>query len=153
MFILDTNILAAEVLTEHEQDHLTTTYLAFYKQLPLVKRVLPDFILNEFETLMIQVVPSRYHLTDEEKHNMKNITTAYIKKIINEFTLITPTITLVKEAFSLYQQNVHTHYISFTDSLLLTMARQHNFTILSKDMRLNARAKELKIAYYQYDNI
>lgn len=149
MFIIDTNILAAEILTVHEQDKLTISYLAFYKQLPLMRRVIPDFILSEFETLMTQVVPSRYHLTDKEKQNLKTITTAYLKKIIDGHTLITPTTGAVKEAFALYQQNIHTHYISFTDSLLLTIAQQHHFTILSKDERLTARAKELRIAYYE----
>jgi predicted nucleic acid-binding protein len=71
-----------------------------------------------------------------------------MEKIVEEHTVITPTTTIVKDAFPIYQQNVHTHYISFTDSLVLALARQNNFTILSKDQRLNARAKELHISYY-----
>jgi predicted nucleic acid-binding protein len=148
MFLIDTNILASEVLQEYEQDQLTLTYRAFFKKLPLMKRVIPDFILNEFETLITQVVPSRYNLTSEQKQNLKNITCTYIEKIVEEHTLIAPTTAIVKDAFPIYQQNVHTHYISFTDSLVLALARQNNFTILSKDQRLNARAKELHISYY-----
>lgn len=152
MFIIDTNILAAEVLKEHERDSLTILYLLFYRQIPIIKRVIPDFILNEFETLMLQVMPSRYHLTSEEKREMRNITMSYMKNIIDNSTLTSPTITTIKDAFSLYQQNIHTHYISSTDSLLLAMAQQHGFTIVSKDERVNARARELQIAFYEPRN-
>jgi predicted nucleic acid-binding protein len=148
MFLIDTNILVAEVLKEYEQDQMTLSYLAFFKKLPLMKRVIPDFILNEFETMITQVVPSRYNLTAELKQNLKTITCKYLGEIVVEHTLITPTTAIVKDAFSIYQQNVQTHYISFTDSLVLALARQSNFTILSKDQRLNARAKELNISYH-----
>jgi predicted nucleic acid-binding protein len=148
MFLIDTNILVAEVLKEYEQDHMTLSYLAFFKKLPLMKRVVPDSILNEFETMITQVVPSRYNLTAELTQNLKAITCKYLGEIVAEHTLITPTTAIVKDAFSIYQQNVQTHYISFTDSLVLALARQSNFTILSKDQRLNARAKELNISYY-----
>jgi predicted nucleic acid-binding protein len=152
MFIIDTNILAAEILKEHERDKLTVSYLSFYRQIPIIKRVIPDFILNEFEKLMLQVIPSRYHLTSKEKQNLRSITVIYMKKIIDRETLMTPTVITIKVAFSIYLQNIHTHYISFTDCLLLAMAQQHGFTIVSKDERLNARAKELHIAYYEPQN-
>ncbi len=148
MFLIDTNILVAEVLKEYEQDHMTLSYLAFFKKLPLMNRVIPDFILNEFETLITQVVPSRYSLTAELKQNLKNITCMFMERLVAEHTVITPTTAIVKDAFSIYQQNVNSHYISFTDSLVLALARQSNFTILSKDQRLNNRAKELHIPYY-----
>jgi len=148
MFLIDTNILVADILKEYEQDQMTLPYLAFFKKLPLMKRVIPDFILNEFETLITQVVPSRYSLTTELKQNLKNITCTFMEKLIAEHTVITPTTAIVKDAFSIYQQNVNSHYISFTDSLVLALARQSNFTILSKDQRLNNRAKELHIPYY-----
>jgi predicted nucleic acid-binding protein len=148
MFVIDTNILAAEILREYEDDPLTTSYLAFYQQLPLMKRVIPDFILNEFETLMTQVVPSRYNLDDEQKRHFRTLTCSYLKKLVEDHTIITPSPQTVKEAFSLYDRYHTTHYVSFTDSLLLALAKQEGFTLLTKDQRVNHRAKELEIGYY-----
>src|SRR5215213_7498736 len=131
MFLIDTNILASEILRVYEQDQLTASYLAFYTKIPLMKRAIPDFILAELETLVTQVVPSRYNLAPELKQQMKQVTATYMEKLIGEHTLITPTTATVKEAFAIYQQNLQTHYISLTDSLLLAVARQNYFTVVS----------------------
>jgi|SRR3954451_5973729 predicted nucleic acid-binding protein len=149
MFLIDTNILAAEILQAYEQDPLTKSYLAFYTKVPLLKRVIPDFILAELETLMTQVVPSRYNLSPELKQQMKALTATYMGRLIDEHTLVTPTVATIKEAFPIYQQNLQSHYISLTDSLLLALARQNDFTIVSKDERLNARAEVLQISYFR----
>ena len=149
MFLIDTNILAAEILKEFETDQLTRDYLALYNGIPLMKRVIPDFILSEFETLITQAVPSRYNLTDDQRRNMKNITTEYMKRIIEEHTVMTPTITTVKDAFSLYQRYTKLGYISFTDSLVLALARQNDYAIVSKDQRLKSKAKDLEIACFE----
>ena len=149
MFLIDTNILAAEILKEFETDQLTADYLELYNSIPLMKRVIPDFILNECETLMTNVVPSRYNLTDEQKKNMKNITASYLQRVVDEYTLITPTITTVKDACSLYQKYIKAGYISFTDSLVIALARQNNYTIVSRDQRLKSKAKDLEISCFE----
>jgi predicted nucleic acid-binding protein len=151
MFIVDSNILVSEILTKYEQDELTLKYQAFYKQIPLIKRVIPDFILNEFELYMVQVVPSRYQkqMDEQEIKAIKDITSTYIEYMIGKCTLVSPSISTIKTAFDFYKQFEDAHYISFTDSLLLATARGGSYTIITKDRRLNARAKELGIEYFQ----
>lgn len=152
MFIIDTNILASELLVKYEQDELSQKYRAFFQAIPLIKRVVPDFILNEFELLITQVVPSRYKnvMDNAEKKELRIITSEYMEKIIEGYTLVSPTLTVIKKAFELYKRFENTHYISFTDSLLLAAAKDNEYTLISKDERVNDRAKELKIPYYDY---
>lgn len=151
MFIVDSNILVSEILTKYEQDELTLQYQAFYKQVPLIKRVISDFILNEFELYMVQVVPSRYQeqMDKEERKAIREVTSKYIERIIEECTLVSPSIAVIKTAFDFYKRFGHTHYISFTDSLLLAIAKNNSYTILTKDRRLNSRAKDLRIDCYE----
>lgn len=151
MFIVDSNILISEILTKYEKDELTLKYHAFYKQVPLIKRVISDFILNEFELYMVQVVPSRYQeqMEEQERKTIREITSAYMERIIGECTLISPPISVIKTAFDFYKRFGHTHYISFTDSLLLATAKANSYTIITKDRRLNLRAKDLRIDCYE----
>ncbi len=150
MFIIDTNILASEILVKYEQDALTEQYRTFFQEIPLIKRVVSDFILNEFELLMTQVVPSRYKnvMREAERRDLQTITSAYLERVIGEYTLISPSTRVIKKAFEYYKRFEHSHYISFTDSLLLAAAQHNDYTIISKDARLNQRAKELHIAFY-----
>ena len=129
MFIVDSNILVSEILVKYEQDELTLQYQAFYKQVPLIKRVISDFILNEFELYMVQVVPSRYQdqMNKEERKAIREVTSKYIERIIEECTLVSPSISVVKTAFDFYKRFGHTHYISFTDSLLLATAKANSY--------------------------
>jgi len=149
MFIIDSNILVSEILTKYEQDELTLKYQASYKQIPLIKRVISDFILNEFELYMVQVVPSRYQMDKLERKTIREITSAYIERMLRKCTLVSPSISTIKTAFDLYKRFGHTHYISFTDSLLLATAKDNGYTILTKDKRLNAGAKDLHIEFYE----
>ncbi len=154
MFIVDTNILASEILIKYEQDSLTRQYIAFFQKIPLRKRVVPDFVLNEFELLITQVIPSRYKkvMDEAERNDLQVIASAYLERIISEYTLISPSSQVIKKALEFYKRFERGHYISFTDSLLLATAQQHDYTILSKDVRLNQRAKELQIASYDPRN-
>lgn len=154
MFIIDTNILASEILVKYEQDALTRQYRAFFQEIPLIKRVVPDFILNEFELLMTQVVPSRYKkvMRESERKELQAITSAYLERVIGEYTLISPSTYVIKKALEFYKRFERNHYISFTDSLLLATAQHNDHTIISKDARLNHRAKELHIAFYSPQN-
>jgi len=151
MFIVDSNILISEILTKYEQDELTLKYQTFYKQIPLIKRVISDFILNEFELYMVQVVPSRYQeqMEEQERKAIREITKAYMERIVEEYTLVSPSISVIKTAFDFYKRFGYTHYISFTDSLLLATAKYNSYTIITKDRRLNQRAKDLHIEFYE----
>jgi len=151
MFIVDSNILISEILTKYEQDELTLKYQAFYKQIPLIKRVIPDFILNEFELYMVQVVPSRYQgqMDEQEIKAIRDVTSTYIEYMIEKCTLVSPSIPTIRIAFDLYKRFIRTHYISFTDSLLLATAKNNSYTIMTKDRRLNQRAKDLHIEFYE----
>lgn len=151
MFIIDSNILVSEILTKYEKDELTLKYQAFYKKVPLIKRVISDFILNEFELYMVQVVPSRYksHMNEQERKAIREITSVYLERMIGECTLAFPSISAIKTAFDLYKRFGHTHYISFTDSLLLATAKDNSYTIITKDRRLRERAKDLGIKFYE----
>lgn len=152
MFIIDSNILVSEILTKYEKDELTLKYQAFYKQIPLIiKRVISDFILNEFELYMVQVVPSRYkaYMSEQERKAIREITSAYMERVIGECTLAFPSISAIKTAFDFYKRFGHRHYISFTDSLLLATAKDNSYTIITKDRRLRERAKDLGIKFYE----
>ena len=54
-YVIDTNIHAAYLLQGYEADPLTKKYLAFYSKIPLSQRLVPDFIMNEFELFITQV--------------------------------------------------------------------------------------------------
>ena len=149
MFIIDSNILVSEILTRYEKDELTLKYQVFYQQISLIKRVISDFILNEFELYMVQVVPSRYQMEKEERKTIREITSVYIERMLKKCTLVSPSISAIKTAFDFYKQFGNTHYISFTDSLLLAVAKENGYTILTKDRRLNERAKDLRIDSYE----
>lgn len=151
MYIIDSNILVSEILTKYEKDELTLKYKEFYQQVPLIKRVIADFILNEFELYMVQVVPSRYQdqMDKEERKTIREVTSKYMERIIEECTLVSPSISVVKTAFDLYKRFGDTHYISFTDSLLLATAKANSYTIITKDRRLKERAKDLSIDCYE----
>lgn len=150
MFIIDTNILASEILLKYEQDELTEKYRTFFQKIPLIKRIVPDFILNEFELLITKVIPSRYknQMSEIEKKELRKITSEYMERIIEGYTLASPSTSVIKKAFGFYKRFESTHYISFTDSLLLATAKDNDYTLISKDQRINDRAKELGITFY-----
>ena len=150
MYLIDTNILVSEILIKYEQEEESYTYRNFYQQIPLIQRVIADVVLNEFELYMLQVVPSRYQsrMPQAERQELRPITSAYIGRVIEISTLIVPTTSVIHHAFDLHKRFLLTHYISFTDSLLLAIAHANGYTLLSKDRRLNARAKEVDVACY-----
>lgn len=145
MFLIDTNIHAAYLLQNYEDDELTTRYLALYDTIALVDRVIPDFILGEFETFIMQVVPPRYKLEGEDKEKLRQLAFEYIHRITTESTLIVPQLKTVQRARDIYFENVKSHYISFVDSLVLATVEQNNYTLFSKDGRLNTLAQKLNI--------
>ena len=149
MYIIDTNILVSEILVKYEQDELTNRCREFFQEMPLIKRVVPDFILNEFELLMIQVVPSRYknQINEQGKKDLMEITTLYMERVIEKCVLVAPTKSVIKVAFEYYKQLKDDHYISFTDSLLLATAKHNGYTIFTKDKRINLLAKQLDISF------
>jgi predicted nucleic acid-binding protein len=149
MFLIDSNILVSEILVKYEQDERTLQYRNFYQQIPLIKRVVTDYVLAEFELYMIQVVPSRYQMNAKAKKEIQQTTSEYLKQIINSFTLDSASPSVIKKAFSLYQRFENTHYISFTDSLLLALAQINDYTLITKDKRLNSLAKELSIPHFE----
>lgn len=151
MFIIDSNILVSEILTKYEKDELTLKYKEFYEQVPLIKRVIADFVLNEFELYMVQVVPSRYkaYMNEQEIKTIREITMVYMERILGQCTLVFPSIPIIKTAFDFYKRFGHIRYISFTDSLLLATAKANSYTIITKDRRLKERAKDSHIVYYE----
>ena len=149
MFLIDTNIHAAYILKQYENDPLTVQYTTFYKQLSLKHRLVPDFILGEFETLLLQAVPSRYKLDTEEKQELKKLVHEYITDIRRDYPLITSSEDVVRKAFEIYHTNFSTRYISFTDSLLLALASAHQYTLLTKDQKLHVIAQQMRIPFYQ----
>lgn len=145
MLLIDTNIHAAYLLQEFEDDNLTKQYLALYDTIILSERVIPEFILGEFETFMMQVVPSRYKLNATDKQQLQQLSLDYIYLLTNECTVVTPNVSSVKRARDLYFENAKTHYLSFIDCLLLATAEYHNYTLFTKDKRMKAIAQQLHI--------
>lgn len=145
MYLIDTNIHAAYLLQNFEYDELTKQYLKLYENITLGDRVVPDFILGEFETFIMRVVPPRYQLNSEDKNKLKQLSLEYIDRLTRQCTIIVPDVKTVQKARDIYLKYAYSNYISFTDSLLLATAQQNNFMLFSKDARLNAIAQQLDI--------
>ena len=146
MYLIDTNIHAAFFLQKHETDVESKKYVEFFKQIPLSQRLIPDFVLNEFEILMVQVVPSRYRLNTRDKNAVRNLTFEYIKEVVNQCKVVTPTVASVQAAAKIYLKHTNKHYISFTDSLIISTAKQLGASVFTKDERLKGRAHEEKVS-------
>lgn len=149
MYLIDTNIHAAYLLQNFEDDALTKQYLELYNQIKLVDRLVPDFVLGEFETFIMQVVPSRYKLNAKDKKKLKQIALEYIQRLTDECTIIAPTVETIKRAQKIYFENSETRYISFVDSLMLATAEQNGYEIFTKDDRMSTIAGKLKISLYK----
>lgn len=154
MYIIDTNILVAELLSKYKDqtDETAKRYLAHYRKIPLMKRVIPDFILNEFELFTTHVIPARLTLQVSEKKQLHDVVASYLRQIIANCTIISPNKQIVKTAFSLYQHPTNSDnatYISFTDGLLLAMASELQYVIVSTDPQINTSATELNIAHLE----
>ena len=146
--LIDTNIFVADLLEAYEKDEVTHEYLSFFRKIPFQERIVTDFILGELETVVLQTIPPRYQLDSEKKQSLKTSVLKYFEEIRNIYRITTPPESVVKEAFAMYHNNFSIRYISFTDSLLLALAKAHHFTLLTKDQKIHAIAKQMKIAYY-----
>ncbi len=151
MYIIDTSILVAELLQKYndQEDEISKKYLYVYRKIPLMKRVIPDFILNEFELFTTHVIPARYSLQVSEKKQLHDVVASYLRQIIANCTINSPNKQIVKTAFSLYQHptnDENSNHISFTDSLLLAMASKLQYVIVSTDPQIITYASELNIA-------
>lgn len=152
MYIIDSNILAVELLSKYQMDDITKKTLGFYRKVPLMKRVIADFIVNEFELYIMHAFPLQISLGVSEKNLLHDVVVTYLRQISNSCTIIAPSRAIVKNAFSLYQQyksDTGSNYISFTDSLLLSTAIQLQYTIISLDSSLLTYAKELHISCFE----
>jgi predicted nucleic acid-binding protein len=149
MFLIDTNIHAAYLLQHFENDDLTKQYLARYNNIPLRDRVVPDFILGEFETFIMKVVPSRYQLNAEDTQKLKHLAFAYIKTLTEECTIVASEVQTIEHARDLYFESAPTSYLSFVDCLVLATAEHNTYTVFTKDMRVNKLAEKLHIASYK----
>jgi len=147
-YVIDTNIHAAYLLQGSEADPLTQKYLAFYAMTPLSQRLVPDFILNEFELFITQVAPVKYRMSGEQVASFYKAVNTYLHDIAASFTLLTTPMEAYKSAFSIYEQNAQQRHISFTDCLLLALAKQQDFLLLTKDRRVQTIAKELRVGYF-----
>jgi predicted nucleic acid-binding protein len=145
MNIVDTNIHAAYLLQSFERDERTKQYLQVFATIPLGDRVVPDFILGEFETFITRVIPPRYQLNGDDKEKLKELTFDYIHRLRTECTLIVPDVATMQRAYDIYFENKDTFYISFADCLVLATAEQNKFAVFSKDERVNKIAMQLTI--------
>jgi len=146
MYIIDTNIHAAYLLQNFENDELTKKYLELYNTITLSERIVPDFILGEFETFIIKVAPSRYRLNSKDTKKLKQLAFDYIHKLTHDCVISAPEIHTVQRARDIYFENVNTHYIGFIDCLILAEAEKNKYTIFTKDARMSNIAKNLQLA-------
>jgi len=148
MFVIDTNIHAAYLLQNYENDALTKKYLSFYSRIPLSQRVLPDFILNEFEIFIFQVAPYKYKLTTEQREKFQVAVFEYINEVSRSYMFAVPSIEAYKKALDIYEQNIEKRYVSFTDSLIIALAQDSGYSIFTKDNRIQELARDLNVAFY-----
>ncbi len=149
MYLVDTNIHAAFLLQDYEGDELTKQYLELFVEISLADRVVSDFILGEFETFIMQVVPSRYKLKPDYKKKLKQLALDYIERLTSECTVITPDVQTVQRARDIYFEYANTHYMSFIDCLILATAKHNNYTLFTKDRRMITIAKKLEIPCHE----
>src|SRR4051794_9594974 len=149
MYLIDTNIHVSFLLRNFENDDLTRQYLALYESIKLRERVVPDYILGELETFIMQVVPSRYQLPAEDMKKIKHLTQEYFRRLTQECTIVVPDVQTVERARDIYFENATTNYISFFDSLCLATAEQNGYTIFTRDKRMNSLAKRMQIASFE----
>ena len=147
-YIIDTTIHAAYLLQGYEDDPLTKKYLKFYATIPLSERLVPDFIMNEFELFITQVAPVKYRMSGEQASAFYKAVHTYLHDIASSFALVTTPLEAYKDAFGIYEQNLEERHISFTDSLLLSLAKQQGYLLLTKDRRIQRIAKELRVHYF-----
>lgn len=152
MYIIDTNIHAAYLLQNFEDDDLTKKYLELYDTIKLSERIVPDFILGEFETFIIKVIPSRYKLNVNDTKKLKQLSFDYIHKLTHECVISVPEIHTVQRARDIYFENANTHYICFIDCLILAQAEQNKYTIFTKDARMSKIAKKLQLTCLEPQN-
>src|SRR3954453_2451864 len=145
MYLIDTNIHAAYLLQDFENDETTKQYLSQYRKIPLSDRVVPDFILGEFETFITRVAPPKYRLNAEDSEKLQTLAIDYIQQMTTDFTLVTPNVQIIQNACGIYFDNFQKNYLSFNDCLLLATAKKTSFTIFTKDKRMRTLAKKLQI--------
>lgn len=145
MYLVDTNIHAAYLLQNFEDNKITKDYLNLYETITLADRIVPDFIAGEFETFIMQVVPSRYKLEGNDRKKLRSLALDYLQGLSRECTMVVPEVETFKRAWELYFKNCTSHYLSFVDCLILATAEQNKYTILTKDVRLSTVAKQLDI--------
>jgi hypothetical protein len=80
-YVIDTNIHAAFLLQGYEDDPLTKKYLKFYAMTPLSERLVPDFIMNEFELFITQVAPVKYRMNGEQVTSFSKAVNTYLHDI------------------------------------------------------------------------
>jgi predicted nucleic acid-binding protein len=149
MYLIDTNIHAAYLLQHFEDDAVTKQYLARYNSIALSDKVVPDYILGEFETFIMKVVPSRYQLNAEDAQKLKHLALDYLKILTTDCTIVASDVRTVERARDIYFEIATTNYLSFIDCLVLATAEHHSFTVFTKDGRVNSVAKKLQIASYE----
>jgi predicted nucleic acid-binding protein len=148
MYLIDTNIHAAYILQGYENDETTKQYLNQYRKIALSDRVVPDFILGEFETFITRVAPPKYHLNAEDAEKLQSLAFDYIKQMTNEFTLVTPDVQTIQNASGIFFANCERNYLSFNDCMLLATAKQNSFTVFTKDKPMSKLAKKLQISIF-----
>ncbi|OGG14048.1 hypothetical protein A3D77_00885 [Candidatus Gottesmanbacteria bacterium RIFCSPHIGHO2_02_FULL_39_11] len=147
MYLIDTNILIADILSKYETDKISRKYRKFYSKISLSERIITDFILGEFEQFISQVFPHRYKVSHEKGKEIDEALHVFLSEAIHTFTLdYASTFTTIK-ASALYGKFLNIHPIGFFDSLLLSLAQEKSYVLLTQDKRLTACAQELKIEF------
>lgn len=145
MILIDTNILLTDILEQYETDESSVAYRDLYRQIALPERVITAIVLGEFEIYMTRVMPSRFSLDAKQKKEIRNITASYVGKVLDACTLISPSSELMQEAYEIYHHNWSDRFISYTDSLLIAIARYNRIGLLTQDKRMQAIAKEMEV--------
>jgi predicted nucleic acid-binding protein len=104
--------------------------------------------MNEFELFITQVAPVKYRMSGEQVPHFYKAVHTYLHDIATSFALVTTPLEAYKDAFVMYEQNVKERHISFTDSLLLALAKQQGYLLLTKDKRVQVIAREIRVHYF-----
>lgn len=147
MFLIDTNVLLADILSRY-QDEATRKYLQHYRKIPLIKRVIADFVITELDFYLKTSVLPQTNFKVSEKIELHDITQKYIQQVILHCTIVPVSKRIMQSALSLYQ-----HDLRFSSCLLLTTASHFSYEVVSLDAKTNRLAQDFHIQCFRSHDV
>lgn len=140
MYLIDTNVHATYVLQKFELDEVSLKYVDAFEKILLSKRVVTDFVISELDSILLRVAPTKYGLNEGDRLVLKRLAFGYIHACVEHCFVQTPSLSVVRQSLDYYQRYSTDGYISFVDAMLLSMAKNNGYILMTMDERLQKKA-------------